>query len=70
MGNSVQHDLGYGYGPVQGRAPSGPPVLSCQRQGGKVYTLMVHDQSKQVEHSGPPISISFFEEQPFGSTRP
>jgi hypothetical protein len=29
MGNSVRHYLGYGYGLLQGHAPSGPLVLSC-----------------------------------------
>jgi hypothetical protein len=51
MGNSVRHNLGYGYGLVQGHAPSGPLVLSCQRQGGKVYTLRVQKQAKQTVHS-------------------
>jgi hypothetical protein len=55
MGNSVQRYLGYGYDLVQGHAPSGPPVLNYQRQGGKVYTLRVQDQSKQAAHSGPPV---------------
>jgi hypothetical protein len=31
MSNLLRHDLGYGYGLVQGHAPSGPPVLSYQR---------------------------------------
>jgi hypothetical protein len=43
MGNLVRCYLGYGYGLVQGHVSSGLPVLSCQRQGGKVYTLRVHD---------------------------
>jgi hypothetical protein len=55
MGNSVRCYLGYGYVLVQMHAPSGPLVLSYQRQGGKVYTLMVQDQAKQVAHFGPPI---------------
>jgi hypothetical protein len=33
--------LGYGYGLIQGHVLSGPPVLNCQRQGGKIYTLRV-----------------------------
>jgi hypothetical protein len=71
MGNSVQHDLGCGYDPLQGHAPSGPPVLRCQYEGGKVYTFRVQDQAKQTTHSGPPpFSISFFEEQSFGNTGP
>jgi hypothetical protein len=55
MGNSVRYDIGYGYGPVQGHAPFGPPVLNCQCQGSKVYTLRVQNQSKQGAHSGPLI---------------
>jgi hypothetical protein len=55
MGYSVRRYLGYGYGLVQGHASSRPQVLSCQRQGGKVHTLNVHDQAKQAAHSGPPI---------------
>jgi hypothetical protein len=55
MGNSVRRYLGYGYGLVQKHALSRPPVLSCQRQGGKVYMLRVHDQAKRGAHSGPPI---------------
>jgi hypothetical protein len=46
MGNSVRRYLGYGYGLIQGHAPSGPVVLSYQRQGGNAYTLMVQDQAK------------------------
>jgi hypothetical protein len=61
MGNSVRCYLGYGYGLVQGHVPSGPLVLSCQHQGGKVYTLRVQYQAKQAAHSGPPsFSIRFF----------
>jgi hypothetical protein len=59
MGNSVRRYLGYSYDLVQGYAPSGPLVLSCQRQGGKVYIFMVQDQAKQAAHSKPPFSISF-----------
>jgi hypothetical protein len=55
MGYSVRRYLGYGYGLVQGHVPPEPLVLSCQCQGGKVYTLRVHDQSKQAAHSGHPI---------------
>jgi hypothetical protein len=46
MGNLVRHDLGYGHGPVKGHALPGPHVLSCQRQGDKVYILRVQDQAK------------------------
>jgi hypothetical protein len=55
MGNSVRQYLGYGYALVQGHTPSGPLVLSCQCQGGKVYMFRVQDQPKQAAHSGPPI---------------
>jgi hypothetical protein len=55
MSNSVRCYLGYGYGLVQGHAPFEPPVLSCQRQRGKVHTLRVQDQAKQSAHSRPPI---------------
>jgi hypothetical protein len=55
MCNSVRRYLGYGYSLVQGHAPSGPPILSCQRQRCKVYTLRVHDQAKQAARSGPPV---------------
>jgi hypothetical protein len=55
MGNSVRHYLGYDYGLVQGHASSESLVLSCQRQGGKVYTLRVQDQAKQASHSELPI---------------
>jgi hypothetical protein len=41
MGYLVRHYLGYGYGLVQGHVPPKPPVLSCQGQGGKLYTLRV-----------------------------
>jgi hypothetical protein len=58
MDNSVRCYLGYGYDLVQGHAPYGPPVLSCQRYGGKVHTLSVQDQAKQAAHSGPPHVIS------------
>jgi hypothetical protein len=46
MGNSVQHYPGYGYRPAQGRASSGPPVLSWQRQEGEVCKLGGPDQVK------------------------
>jgi hypothetical protein len=59
MGNSVRHYLGYGYSLVQGHAPSGPPILSCQRQGGKVHTLRVWNQAKQAVHSEPPLALAF-----------
>jgi hypothetical protein len=36
IGNSVRHCSGYGYGPVQGGVPSGPPVISWQHLGGGV----------------------------------
>jgi hypothetical protein len=52
MGNSVRHYLGYGHGLVQRHVPSGPRVLSYQRQGGKVHMLRVQDQTKHVAHSG------------------
>jgi hypothetical protein len=55
MDNSVQHYLGFGYGLVKGHGSSGPTVLSCQRQGGKIYTLKVQDQAKQAARSGLPI---------------
>jgi hypothetical protein len=55
MGNSVRHNPGCGYGLIQGHALSRPPVLSYQRQRGKVYTLEVQDQAKQAAYSGPPI---------------
>jgi hypothetical protein len=51
MGNSVRHNLGYGYGLVHGHAPLGPKVLSCQRQGDKVCALRVQDQTKHDAHS-------------------
>jgi hypothetical protein len=52
--------LGYGYGLVQGRVPSGPPILSYQHQGGKVHTLRVQDQTKQAAHFGPPhLALAF-----------
>jgi hypothetical protein len=66
----VRHYLGYGYGLLQGHAPSGPLVLSCQRQRGKIYTLRVQYEAKQATYSGPPFSISFSEEQPFDNTKP
>jgi hypothetical protein len=60
MCNSVRHDLGCGYDPLQGHAPSGPPVLSCQYEGGKVYTLRVQDQAKHTTYSGPPhLALAF-----------
>jgi hypothetical protein len=68
MGNSVQHYPGYGYGPAQGHISSGPPVLSRQRQEGKLRTLRVRDQAKQTAHTGLPISIGLSENQPFGNT--
>jgi hypothetical protein len=56
----MRHYLGYGYGLIQGHAPFGPPVLSHQRQEGKVYMLRVHDQAKQAAHSGPPrVALAF-----------
>jgi hypothetical protein len=32
--------------------------------------LRVQNQAKQTAHSGPPISIGFFEEQPFSNIGP
>jgi hypothetical protein len=53
---SVRHCLGYGYGLVQGHVPSGPQVLSCQRQGGKVHMLRAQDQAK---HAGREVKAHF-----------
>jgi hypothetical protein len=60
MGNSVRHYLGYGYDFVYGHVSSGPLVLNCQYLRGKVHTLRVHDQTKQVAHYDPPFSLNFF----------
>jgi hypothetical protein len=61
MGNSVRLYPSYGYGPTQGRTPSGAPVLGWQRQGGKTRMLRIRDQDKQAAHTGPPISIGLSE---------
>jgi hypothetical protein len=70
MGNSVRHYLGYGYGLVWGHVPFGPPVINSESKGGKVHTLRIQNQAKQVVHSGPPISIGFSKEQSFSNIGP
>jgi hypothetical protein len=35
-----------------------------------MHMLMVQNQPKQVVHSGPPVSINFFEKQSFSNIGP
>jgi hypothetical protein len=70
MGNSMQHYLGYGYGPAQRCASSRPPVVSWQRQGGEVHVLRVWNQAKQATHTKPLISIGLSEKRSFCNMGP
>jgi hypothetical protein len=70
MGNSVRRYLGYGYGLVQGHVPFGAPVLNCDHVREVNYTCLGYGIKLSRCTLWTPISISFFEEQPFSNTGP